>query len=165
MADSFAWGSFQGLAVALFLVAACLHLLIGVLGPLLAFNSAAGRSILFVSARTDTALYGAKPDALLASEPRLELFRRTAFTAMSALLVGLGICEVALAWFGIGGGHRWALVALAASGLAMLPYWALVFRPYVAAGIPLSLADLPPFIWVPAAALVPACVLGWAGLP
>lgn len=164
MAENFAWGLFQGVAVILFLVTACIHLLIGVLGPLFAFSSAAGRSILFVATRPDTALYGAKPDALLASEPRLELFRRTAFMAMSGLLVGLGICEMATAWFGIGGGHRWALVALAVSGFAMLPYWILVFRPYIAAGIPLSLGDLPPFIWIPAAVLVPASVLGWAGL-
>jgi hypothetical protein len=61
-------------------------------------------------------------------------------------------------------GERWALVALTLAGVAVLPFWMLIFRPYVAAGAPLALGDVPPFMWVPAALLIPAAVLGWIGV-
>jgi len=153
-----------GTGVMLFLLSAGMHLLIGILAPALAFRSVSDRSILFVSTRTDTRLYGATPAEVLTVNPALTQLRRTLLTAISGLLVGMGLLEVALAWFGLGGGHGWALLALAGSGAAMLPYWYLVFRPYRAAAIPLSIADLPPFIWFPAALLVPATVAGWIGL-
>jgi hypothetical protein len=77
--------------------------------------------------------------------------------------VAAGILVVAMAVFALRDGERWALVSLALAGVAVLPFWVLVFRPYVAAGAALSLADLPPFMWVPAALLVPASLLGWIG--
>lgn len=49
-------------------------------------------------------------------------------------------------------------------GLAVLPLWYLVFRPYLRADISLSIGDMPPFIWVPTVLFVPAVVLGWIGL-
>ena len=42
--------------------------------------------------------------------------------------------------------------------------WYLVFRPYFAAGVSLTLGDLPPFMLVPGALLVPAIAFGWLGL-
>jgi len=50
------------------------------------------------------------------------------------------------------------------AGLAALPFWLLVFRPYAAAGIVVGLGDVPPFMSVPTALLVPAVVLGWIAL-
>lgn len=79
-------------------------------------------------------------------------------------MVGLAIAELSLTWFGLREGQRWALVALAVSGLAMFPFWVLVFRPYLAAGAPLGLFDVLPWIWMSGALLVPATVLGWIGL-
>jgi len=90
--------------------------------------------------------------------------RSLSFLAIAALLVGLAIAELSLTWFGLREGQRWALVALVVSGLAMLPFWVLVFRPYMAAGVPLGLFSIPPWIWVPGGLLVPATVLGWIGL-
>ena len=46
----------------------------------------------------------------------------------------------------------------------MFPFWVLVFRPYLAAGAPLGLSDVPPWIWIQGVLFVPATVLGWIGL-
>jgi hypothetical protein len=46
----------------------------------------------------------------------------------------------------------------------MFPFWVLVFRPYLAAGAPLGLFDVLPWIGMSGALLVPATVLGWIGL-
>jgi len=158
------WISPLGAGTLLYLIGAGMHLLIGVLTPPLVGRRYGVRSILFVSVRTDTELYGASPDAILRASETLTQLRHTLLLAIAGLLTGLGIVEIALAWFGVGGGHRWAVIALALSGGAMLPTWWLLFRPYRAAGIRLTLADLPPFIWVPAGTLVPATILSWIGL-
>jgi len=167
MAEDFRWISPIGLGVTLFLATAGIHLVVGILTPILLGSPAysdPGRSILFVSNRTDTALYGASPADLLTADPHLVLLRRTILIALAGLLVGFGVVEAFLAWFGLGGAHSWALAALALSGVAMLPFWLLVLRPYLEAGIALTLGDVPPFIWVPAALLVPATVASWIGL-
>lgn len=59
--------------------------------------------------------------------------------------------------------HR-AVAVMTIDGLAVLPLWYLVFRPYLRADISLSIGDMPPFIWVPTVLFVPAVVLGWIGL-
>jgi hypothetical protein len=153
-----------GVGMLLFLAGAGMHLLIGILTPFFAFRRISPQSILFVSVRSDTELFGATPETHLSESPMLVTLRRILITAIAGLLVGFGVVEVALIWFGIGGGHRWAVIALAVSGAAMLPYWRLVFRPYRAARIRLTVADLPPFIWVPTATFVPATALTWLGL-
>lgn len=56
------------------------------------------------------------------------------------------------------------MVALAVSGLAMIPLWALVLRPYLTAGAPLGLSHLPPWMWVQVVLFVPGIILGWLGL-
>ena len=147
---------------ALFMVGGAVHLLIGVLTPIL-FDPTAGR-LLFLSLQTDTALYGAAPRTLLAADPALVQLRSTVFTALAGLLAGLGILELTVAWFGVRAGRRWAVVALIVSGTAMLPFWVVVLRPYLAAGIPVGLGDIPPFIWVPTALLLPATVLSVVGV-
>lgn len=55
----------------------------------------------------------------------------------------------------------WALGALALTELAVLPYWGLAYQPYTRAGARVGLEDMPPFMWVPAALLIPAVILGW----
>jgi hypothetical protein len=53
--------------------------------------------------------------------------------------------------------------ALALAGVAVFPFWWLVFRPFGEAGIRVGL-DWPPFMLVPTVLLGPALVLGWVGL-
>lgn len=123
-----------------------------------------GSRTLFLSPGPDTALFGAPAADLLRDDRVLAQLRSLLYLVIAGLMIGLGITELSLTWFGLHEGQRWALVALAVSGLAMLPFWALAFRPYLAAGVPLGLFEIPPWIWVPSALPVPAAVLGWIGL-
>jgi hypothetical protein len=157
----FKWASALGAGVALFLVGGIVHLLIGIFTPFAA-DSDVGRRILFLSTRTDTALFGGDPSTMLAADPVLARLRFTLMLAVGGLLVALGISELCLAWFGLRTGQTWALWALTMGGLAVLPFWLVLLRPYVAAG-PVGVADLPPFIWIPAATFIPGIVLAWLG--
>lgn len=158
------WLSPLGAGIVLFLVGAGMHLLIGVLTPVMISRSYGDRAYLFVSVRADTQLYGSTPRSLLEASETLVRLRLTLIRAIAGLLTALAIAETALIWFGVGGGHLWAVLALAVAGAAMLPYWWLLVRPYRVAAVRLTLADLPPFIWVPAGVLPPATVLSWIGL-
>jgi hypothetical protein len=146
----------------LFVLYGTVWLLIGVLTPFL-HDTAAGRTMLFVSPRTDAALFGADPTALLA-DPALSRLRSLIMIALGSMLAAAGILVIAIALFALRAGQGWALAALTLAGLVVLPFWFLVFRPYAAAGIAVGLGDLPPFMWVPTTLLVPAIVLGWIGL-
>lgn len=158
----FRWASALGAGVALFLVGGAVHLLIGIFTPFIA-DSDVGRRILFLSTRTDTALFGGDPATMLAADPVLARLRYTLLLAVGGLLVALGIAELCLAWFGVRAGQSWALGALTLGGLAVLPIWYVLLRPYMAAG-PVGLGDLPPFMWIPAATFLPAIVLSWIGI-
>lgn len=113
-----------------------------------------------MSPSTDRALYGADPNSLLAGDPVLRQLRRTLLHMFAGMLISAGILTIAIAWCGLREGEAWALVALGVVGLAVLPCWWLVLRPYRGAGIRLKLGDLPPFMWIPAAVLVPGVILG-----
>jgi hypothetical protein len=153
------WGSPLGLSTILFALYGLMYVIIGALAPLL-LDRGIGPTMLFISPRADTELFGAAPIELL-RDPVLSRLRSLLITALSGMLVAAGILVLATTLFALREGERWAVVALA--GIAVLPFWFLVFRPYLAADVPLALGDLPPFMWVPAALLVPAAVLGWIG--
>jgi hypothetical protein len=155
------WASPLGLSTILFFMYGLVYVLIGALTPVM-HDSAIGRTMLFISPRADTALFGSAPAELI-NDPALSRLRSLLLIALGGILVAAGVLVIATALFALREGDRWALFALALAGLAVLPFWVLVFRPYVAAGAPLSLGDLPPFMWVPAALLIPASVLGWIG--
>ena len=156
------WATPLGASTALFVLYGAVWLLIGVLAPFL-HDSAAGRTMLFLSPRTDTALFGGDPASLLA-DPALARLRSLLMIALGGMLTVSGILVIAVALFALRAGHGWALATLALVGVVVLPYWLLVFRPYASAGIALSLGDIPPFMWVPTALLLPAVILGWIGL-
>src|SRR6266567_5292025 len=153
------WASPLGASTVLFVLYGAVWLLIGVLAPFL-HDGATGRTMLFLSPRTDTALFGGDPTSLLA-DPALSRLRSLLMIALGGMLAASGILVIAIALFALRAGQGWALATLALTGLVVLPFWLLVFRQYTAAGIALSLGDLPPFMWVPTALLLPAVVLGW----
>jgi hypothetical protein len=155
------WGNPLGVSTILFVLYGLVYLIIGALTPLL-HDRGIGPTMLFISPRADTALFGAAPSALL-GDPVLSRLRSLLLIALGGMLVAAGILVLATALFALREGERWAVVALTLAGVAVLPFWVLIFRPYVAAGAPLALGDLPPFMWVPAALLIPASVLGWIG--
>jgi hypothetical protein len=162
-AIEFQWLSPLGISIILFTLCGAIYILIGVLWPFLQ-NTDAARDLLIVSNRTDSRLFGQAPPQLLKSDPALDQLRTILYDMMSGLILLTGLFQLAITWCGLRQGQMWALAVLAVGGLALLPFWFLALRPYVQAGITLTLGDIPPFMWVPAALLLPAVVLGWIGL-
>jgi hypothetical protein len=147
----------------LFLVVGGFWLLIGVLGAALS-DKGIGPPMIFVSERTDTALYGGPPDKVLDSNRALRDFRYVAIRVLSGLLVATGLLTLGITWFGLRAPEPWALAALTVIGLGILPFWWAAFGPYRAAGVRLSLGDVPPFMWLPAVLAPLAGILGWIGI-
>lgn len=150
----------------LFLIPAALMVVVGVLTPFFVSDSAAARPIsaLFTTARPDRELFGAEPASLAVADPALVRLRYIVVVALAGLLVLAGLLEIGIAWSGLRAGEGWALAILTVANVAVLPFWYLALRPYLAAGVALGLGDLPPFMWLPALLLVPAAVFGWIGL-
>lgn len=164
MAD-LAWSSPLGLSVTLFLVAASIHVLIGVATPFVLHLGPRGPGGLLFSARTDAVAFG--PDAVtrVEQDPGLAKAHVLTLDLLAGLMLALGVCELLLAWFGLRAGQAWAFAALTASAIIMLVYGGFVFSRYVASGVVPSLGDLPPFLWVHVGASVPAIAAGaWAFL-
>lgn len=155
-------GAALQVAAGLFGVSGAIRAVLAVLTAFL-FDPRAGGAI-FLSAGADTALYGASPRDLIAADPALVDVRWTIVMALSGALAGLGVLEMAVAWFGLRTAQQWALIALSAAGFAVLPFWWLVAEPYIAAGVALGLGDIPPFMSIPALLLLPAVIIGSIGL-
>ncbi|MGB2868872.1 MAG: hypothetical protein WBD36_10500 [Bacteroidota bacterium] len=161
--SQFNWASPLGASVLLFLISGVLHLLIGALTPVL-IDSEFARKVLFISNRTDTALFGIEPSALLRKNSELSKLRTLLSGVMGGWLAVIGIFTLSVAWFGLRQHQPWALITLGVAGLIMLPFWYITFRPYLHAGITFTLSDLPPVFWIPAVTLIPAVLLGWLGI-
>lgn len=161
--DTFRWGSALGISVALFLVWGALYVIIGVLTPVL-MDRGIGTQTLIFSVPTDTVVFGASPADLLRTNRPVATLRTILLRIVAALLLAAGLLVLTVTWYGLRTGQMWALGALALTGLAVLPYWWLAYQPYARAGARVWLGDMPPFMWVPAALLIPAVILGWLGL-
>lgn len=136
-------------------------LLIGVLASILT-DKGVGPPMIFVSPRTDTALYGGPPNQILNDIPELRILRHTTVKgALAGFLVATGLLTTAVAWFGLREPGIWALATLTIEALAVVPYWWVALAPYRSAGISLTLGDIPPFMWVPAIVMPVAGILGW----
>jgi hypothetical protein len=109
-------------------------------------------------------LFGRSAGEVLAESPDVRTIRRVLIRWVAALLVGIGTLELTVAWFGLRAGEKWALAALAISGLVMLPILYLSFAPFREAGVSIALREWPPYQWVPAVLIWPATVLGYLGL-
>jgi hypothetical protein len=162
MNGSFSWRSALGVGVVLFLAYGAIHVLFGAIYLVVAETDIGNRT-LFASPGLDQALFGAPPVDLLRDDRALAQLRSILYLVIAGLFVSLGIVQLALTWFGLRRAHRWAVAALATSGLAMVLFWVLVFRTYIAAGVPIALFDIPSWILIPQVLLVPASVLGWVG--
>jgi hypothetical protein len=160
--EGFAWGSKLGVSVVCFLLYGAVHLLLWVLVLVSSFVSDDDR-FLYMSDKADVVRYGEAPSELMARDPVLRQHRDTMFLAIGALMGSVGVTFLAIAWFGLRRGETWALLALVAAGLIVLPVYAVLLIPYVRVGAPI-LMSMPPYWTVPAALLVPGAVLGWLGL-
>lgn len=163
MTDSFRWISPLGISVSLFLVIGALWILVGALTvPFLNWRQETGG--IFVSHSTDQAYFGGSPSELLATDSALFKLRTLLLIVIAGFLLLAGFTFTLIAWFGLRQGQAWALVTLGISGLLAIGFWALALLPYFRAGIPVTIGDLPPFMWIPAALILPAILLGWIGV-
>ncbi|HLE13490.1 MAG TPA: hypothetical protein VI776_01980 [Anaerolineales bacterium] len=83
---------------------------------------------------------------------------------IAGFLLLAGVLFISIAWFGLRQAQPWTLTSLFVAGLLALAFWALALSPYFRMGIPVTIGDLPPFIWIPAVLILPAIILGWIGL-
>jgi hypothetical protein len=155
--------SLLNVGVALFVIYGLVYVAIGALTPFM-HDTSFGREMLFTSPQADAALFGGRPSDLLRESPQLAQLRSILLQVIGGLLVSAGVLIVGVAYFALRVGASWALPLLAIAGLAVLPFWLIAFRPYATGGIALGIADLPPFMWVPAALLLPAIALSLLGL-
>lgn len=162
MNDPFRWVTPLGVSVILFIVIGALWLFVGILTVPL--HKRAAPAYLFISPATDAAFYGAPSAQLAPADSPLAKFRTMMLTILSGFFVLGGIFVVSLAWFGLKQGYPWALAALATAVIVAVAFWILAIFPYFSAGIQVGIGDMPPFIWVPAALILPAIFLGWLGL-
>lgn len=121
------------------------YFLIGALTPLFL-----GRvdATLFFTPRSDSGYFGNDTGDLQNEDPNLTKLRNLLLLAVAGLLVALGLAVMAVAWFLVRAGDPrgyWSLVAVGGSALL---YWVAIVWKYVAAGAPVGLGDIPPFMWV-----------------
>jgi hypothetical protein len=135
-------------------------LVIGTLTPFL-LNTGRG---LIITERTDTIYFGRTPKDVLETEPAVGKLRTLLLYWISGFLIAAGVAFVSLTWFGLRDGHTWALATLAVAGIAGVALWVISLVPYARAGVHFSLGEVPPFIWLPAACIPVATILGWIGV-
>ncbi len=161
--SDFRWLSALGISVILFLILGVFNAVIGILTPFFVRSDRLTSNSLLTSTRTDTALFGASPEDLVAKDSPLGLVRFVTVNWFAAYMLGVGILQVALSWFGLRSGQSWALWSLTLAGLAMVPGIWISIGPYARAGAVPGIGEMPPFITI--LVLVPiAAVLGWIGL-
>lgn len=152
----------MGASRVLFVGVGVFWLLIGVLAALLS-DKGIGPPMIFISERTDTALYGGPPEEILESNGELASFRYVIVRVLAGLLVAAGLLTAGVARFGLTEPRAWVLAVLTLIGLGVLPYWWISLAPFRDTGISVGLGDIPPFMWVPAIVMPLASVLGWIG--
>ncbi len=159
----FQWGSKLGISVALFLACGGFFVFISCLGALVPFNRLPDPDRIFLmSDRVDVLYYGKPPRELMAQEPALRTLRDQSILALAGFMCAIGVLTIGLAWFGLKSGQPWALWTLAVAGTVVVPFWILLFVPYLRIGAPIWLGH-PPFMSVPLLLLVPAVILGYLG--
>jgi hypothetical protein len=159
----FSWTSPLGAGVALFLGWGLINLAIGIIAPIVARGPLVA-DILVLSPRTDAAMFGGDPDALVREFPSLLALQRVLIVWLGFTLAAFGLLVIAVTWFGLRRGEPWALPMLAACWVLVLVGFTLLFKRYLDAGVSLSLGDLPPLFHYPAFLVTPAIVLSWIGL-
>lgn len=164
MPAAFTWASPLGVSVALFLLIGAFHVVIGVLTPIATREGHEwGTGGVIYTTDADAIIFGKPTSEVRANEDVMKL-RQITLAMISGLLVGVGILEISLAWFGLRAGQPWALWALGAAIVGMVALWLPGHSLWAAVGFPGGLGALQPFEWVPAALLLPAVVLGAVGV-
>lgn len=159
----FRWLSPLGIAVIIFLLYGVMNAVSGALTPFFVRPDRLFANTILTSERTDTALFGASPQDLIAQNKPLGLLHQLTSIWLGGLMLGLGLFQLAVTWFGLRQGQVWALWTLTVSDLALAPFWVPILNAYARVGAMPGIGEMPPFI--PFLIAIPiAAVLGWIGL-
>ena len=118
----------------------------------------------FMSGRTDAVFFGRPLAELYATDPALRDAVGIHMTMLSATLGALGISVAALAWCGLRQRSRAALVGLVLTPVPIVAWFLAVALSYAAKGAVISLADVPPFVWLGSLVAIIGGTLGWLAL-
>jgi hypothetical protein len=143
-----------------FLAQGGVYFVIGILTPIFMNHGHA----LFYTARSDSVYFGASPEQLQERDPALAKYREMMLLAVAGLLVALGLAVMAIAWFAVRAGAGWGYWSIGAVGVFALAFWVTLTGKYVAAGAPVGLGDIPPFMWFTTVLWAVALVAGAFGL-
>ncbi len=135
------WGSWLGIGVVFFLVAALLNVLAAVLVPLLLHlqGAAAVGSSLVWSSDGDAALLGRSLKDVAASDPKLSTYLISFMDTMCSMMMGWGLVSLAVTWFALRRAHLWSYWALVIANPATLIYYVVVIPiTYGGAGAPVA---------------------------
>jgi len=79
-------------------------------------------------------------------------------------MMGLGLAQIGLAWFGLRHGLSWAFWALVITNVSYVPYFAAIASTFSNFGVPFSIGDYFFYAVFPLP-VIPAIALGWLGRP
>ena len=135
------WGSWLGIGVALFLIAALVNVLAAVFVPLLLHLQGAGAlgSSLVWSSDGDAALLGRSLKDLATADPKLGTYLVSFMDTMCSMMMGWGLVSLAVTWFALRRAQLWSYWALVIANLATLVYYVVIIpATYAGAGAPVA---------------------------
>ncbi|HEY3116661.1 MAG TPA: hypothetical protein VGK54_07970 [Chloroflexota bacterium] len=150
MNGPFKWRSWLGVGVGFFLLYGVLNFVAaGVVPSMLLIGSEAGSygagamvgpknnggGVVF-DGQGDTALLGQSLYDLHRVNPNLDALLVSSMVSMCAMMMGLAVLYMAVAWFAVRRAQRWALWTLLVGGLISLPYYFVIAADYAAHGAP-----------------------------
>ncbi len=147
------WGSWLGLGVAFFLIAALLNVLAAVFVPLtlhLQGVAAAVGSLLVWSSDGDAALLGRSLKDVAAADPKLGTYLVSFMDTMCSMMMGWGLVALAVTWFALRRAHLWSYWALVIANLATLVYYVVIIpATYAGAGAPIAAGFVVLLFYIP----------------
>ncbi len=134
------WGSWLGVGVVFFVIAALLNVLAAVFVPLsLHLQGAAASGFLVWSPEGDTAFLGRSLKDVAAADPRLGTYLVSFMDTMCSMMMGLGLATLAIAWFALRRAHLWSYWTLVIAYLSTLVYYLIIIPvTYAGAGAPVA---------------------------
>ena len=164
VARPFRLRSWLGASVVLFLLYGLVNVLAATFVPLsLHFRGAGAIGALVLSPQADEAFLARSLEALGRSDPRLGSYLVLFMDTMCAQMMAFAIFQLAVVWFALRRGQRWALWATVTADLAIVPYNVAIFATYASAGVPLTIDAVGFTVFLAALVLAPA-FLGWLAL-
>jgi hypothetical protein len=145
------WGSWLGVGVVLFLIAALVNILAAVFVPLLLhLQGAAAIGSLVWSPEGDAALLGRSLKDVVAADPKLGTYLVSFMDTMCSMMMGWGLVSLGIAWFALRRAHLWSYWTLVIANLATLVYYVIIIPlTFAGAGAPIATGYVVLFFYIP----------------